>query len=197
MDKKTFAIIDKIANEHSHKVFGYLDQNDVKNEIWVICLEKIKEFDTSKGKLEHFLRSLVKNRMINRFKDITKTVKSPCPNCPLYRPDETPDCSMFGEDKHLCEKWTKYQVLVKSRNSLLNPTEQKIEIPIDLDISNRAYLDEIKDKVAKFIDPKFKMDFNQFVSGGRISTQKMKKLKKEIFRILNNNLVQLGVFKKN
>jgi hypothetical protein len=184
MDKKTFEVINRIAKEHSGKTFGYLNSEDLKNEIWVICLEKLKEFDEDKGKLEHFLRSSVKNRLINRFKDITKTVKSPCLNCPLYRRDEELNCSQYGLDKHLCDKWAKYQVLVKSRNSLLNSAEQKIEIPINLDLSNKTYVAEIKTKVEKYIDDKYKMDFKQFISGGRVSTQKMKKLKKEIFRIM-------------
>src|SRR5687767_13562075 len=103
MDPKIFEIIDRIAEEHSgpRKTFGYLNEDDLKNEIWAICLEKLKDFNEERGELEHFLRVLVKNRLVNRFKDITKSVRSPCPRCVYYDPDNSPsDCGKFGDDRH-------------------------------------------------------------------------------------------------
>lgn len=105
LDPKVFDIINRISHEHSHKTFGYLDENDLKNEIWIICLEKLKDFDPSRGYLEHFLRTSVKNRLVNRFKDITKSVRSPCPRCPFYRHKEEVDCVKFTDNKHQCNKW--------------------------------------------------------------------------------------------
>ena len=65
MDSKTFDIIERISNEHCFKTFGYLKEEDLRNEIWIICLEKLSDFNYDRGELEHFLRVSVKNRLIN------------------------------------------------------------------------------------------------------------------------------------
>src|SRR4051794_10250497 len=102
MDQKIHDLIERIAKEHSRNKFGYLSEEDLKNEIWVICLERIEEFDYTRGELEHYLRRAVKTRLINRFKDITKSVRCPCFRCPEFLRDQTPDCNKFGENKYKC-----------------------------------------------------------------------------------------------
>jgi hypothetical protein len=185
-----YDLIKKIADEHckSNKKFGYLSKTDIKNEIWVICLEKLKDFDSERGQLEHFLRVTVKNRLINKFKDITKSVRSPCPRCPYFDPGESPsDCARFGDDRHLCSKWHNYELSVQSRNSLLNASEQQIERETKFSTLSKIYSDEIKRLILDNIDKNFAYDFNELISGGKISKQRLKKLKKEIFRILSEN----------
>jgi DNA-directed RNA polymerase specialized sigma24 family protein len=180
MDEYVFNIIDKISNEHCGKKFGYLDENDLKNEIWIICLEKLPDFNEDRGNLEHFLRVTVKNRLINRFKDITKTVKSPCHRCPYFDSGSKVDCARFGTEKDKCDKWRNYQLSLESRNSLLNATEEKIERVSSDNTINKMITDEMKIKLEKVIDRQYLHDFNLLVSGGKLSKQKLKKLKKEI-----------------
>lgn len=186
MDQKTFDIIERISREHSHKTFGYLDEGDLRNEIWTICLEKLPDFDYERGELEHFLRVAVKNRLVNRFKDITKSVRSPCPRCPFYRPDETPDCGKCGDEKHLCSKWRKYQLSIESRNSLLNASEPQCERATSDNVLNRIAGSEIKEIIFKKIDPSYRHDLTQLISGGKISKQRLKRLKREITRIIDD-----------
>lgn len=185
MDERTFDIINRIANEHSGKIFGYLTKEDLKNEIWAICLDKIKDFDYERGELEHFLRVSVKNRLVNRFKDITKSVRSPCPRCPFYDPKDSPSgCAKFGDDKHLCTKWRNFQLSTDSRNSLLNAAEPQFERKSSDNILNKVLAKEIKEKLLEKIDSGFKRDLEQLISGSKISKQRMKKLKYEILKIL-------------
>lgn len=184
MDKKVEDIIFRISNEHSHKKFGYLTEEDLKNEIWVICLEKLKDFDYSRGELEHFLRVSVHNRLVNKFKEITKSVRPPCPRCRFFKEGEFPDCGKFGENKDYCDKWRAYQISIESRNSLLNAAEDKVERKEDQYISDRIAAHEIKDLVSKYIGRSYRNDFNRMVAGEKISKQRLKKLKVEIYRIL-------------
>lgn len=199
MDEKTFKIINKIAEEHSksNKPFGYLDRNDLKNEIWLICLDKLKDFNTERGELEHFLRVSVKNRLVNRYKDITKSVRSPCPRCPFYNPDgKVPsDCEKFGDNRHECTKWRNYQRSVESRNSLLNPCEQQGERSTKYGGHNIIMAGEIEKLVRSKIDRNYLRDLDQLVSGGKISKQRLKKLQKEINRIVDQerNTIPLTV----
>ena len=188
MTKKIFNIIDKISREHNKKTFGYLNKDDLKNEIWVICLEMIKEYDKSKGELEHFLRVGVKNRLINRFKDITKSVRSPCPRCEFFRESGDPDsCKKFHLERELCSKWKNYKMSTDSRNSLLNAAEQQYERFSGENLVNNIISSELKNFIESKINIKFLHDFRELISGSKISKKKMAKLKVEINNLLNEN----------
>ncbi len=195
LNEKEFEIIDRIANEHCKKTFGYLEKNDLKNEIWVICLTAITEFDPIKGKLENFLRRTVKTRLINRFKEVTKSVKLPCIRCEFYDKKGIPDCKAFGLEKTLCDKWNNYSLSVESRNSLLNASEPSFEREIEGTSLKLIMSEEIKTHLITRISKKFLGDFNRLVSGGKLSKQRMKKLRREIDGVLNptEKLVQIKV----
>jgi len=184
-DPKVFEIINKIAESHSGKKFGYLSKDDLKNEIWVICLDKLKDFDYEKGELEHFLRVSVKNRLVNRFKEMTKSVRSPCPRCPFFDPEALGECNKFGLNKYGCSKYRNFQLSTDSRNSLLNASEQKFERNSTDNILNHVAASELKDKLIGKINKRFEQDLNRLINGEKLSKQKTKKLKVEILRVLN------------
>ena len=186
MNEEVFKIIKRISEEHCRKTFGYLDEDDLKNEIWLICLEKLADYNDERGELENFLRVSVKNRLVNRFKDITKSVRSPCPRCEFYDKGNSPsDCSKFGHDRHLCKKWNNYQLSIESRNSLLNASEQQEERADSENMINSIEARELQVLVAGKVDKAFEHDLQLLVSGGKISKQRLKKLKKEIARVLS------------
>lgn len=75
-EKELTAIIEKVANNHDHKTFGFYTKGDIHQEIWIIVLEKLAEFDVKKTKtgnigksLEHWLNSVVSKRLINLYRD--------------------------------------------------------------------------------------------------------------------------------
>lgn len=199
IEQKVFDIIERISKDHSHKVFGYLTEDDLRNEIWVIALSKLKDYDYTQGKLENWMRRVVKNRLINRFKDMTKSVKCPCHKCPEYLKGKLPDCRMFGENKMECDKWQNYSLSVESRNSLLNASEESVERRNESVSLKKVMSDEVRGYLESRIEEKFKRDFKELISGGKLSKQKLKKLKMEIQRILleQEGLFQLKVGGKN
>lgn len=184
-DPKIFEIINKIAESHCNKKFGYLSKEDLKNEIWVICLDKLKDFDYDKGELEHFLRVSVKNRLVNRFKEMTKSVRSPCPRCPFFNLEAEGECNKFGFEKYQCDKYRNFQLSTDSRNSLLNASEPKFERHASDNILNHVSASEIKERLIGKIDKRFDQDLKRLISGEKLSKQKTKKLKVEILRVLN------------
>ncbi len=195
LDQTTFDLISKIAEDHSHKTFGYLSQEDLRSEIWVICLNLIKNYDYSRGPLENYLRRSVKNRLINKFKDITKSVRRPCGRCEFNDDNKNPHCQKFGQDKYECDKWRNYELSVKSRNSLLNASESSIERERNSSALDSVVSDELKQFLAKNISPKYKRDLEELFDSGKLSKQRMKKLKREIAMILatRNQFVQIKV----
>lgn len=67
---------EKVARNHSHKVFGYYTNDDIHQEVWIIILDRLNDFDASKvvttnikKGLENFLNSVVSKRLINLYRD--------------------------------------------------------------------------------------------------------------------------------
>lgn len=188
-NKKIVDLINKIVKDHSNynRTFGYLDKKDLENEIWVICLDILKDYKKSRGELENFLRVAVKTRLINKFKDITKSVKIPCLVCPFYNPSKKDigmECTQFGKDKHLCDKWNEYRLSVQSRNNLLNATEQKMERKTESGVLDEMVFSEYKDRIMDCLNEYMKKDFLKLVNNQKLSRQKFKKLKKEVIRVV-------------
>lgn len=184
LDKKTFEMIDRISKEHCNNVFGYLNKDDLKNEIWIICLERLKFFKGKRGKLEHFLRVTVKNRLINRFKDVTKSVRSPCPRCEFYKENRVQPCTRYNDAKDQCKKWQNYQLSIVSRNSLLNSAEQQQERCLSDNILTKLSANEMKEIVRKNLPIEYKHDFEKLERGEKICQQDMKKLRTVIYDLL-------------
>ena len=188
-------MISKIAREHRNKTFGFLDEEDIEQEIWSICLEKIDTFKSDSGdqsipdeeKLEHYLRSIVSNRLVNRFKKITKSVRSPCPKCPYYKPDENPSCGAFGEEYMSCDKYRNYQLSVESRNSLLVSVDSSQDRSDDYNLMDHLAGKEIIECVEKHISQELLYDFKSVMRRQKVPKHRMEKLKKEILRILEDN----------
>ena len=185
LTEEEFETIQRIAEEHSNKTFGYLDKDDLKGEIWVICLEKLDTYSTDKGRLENYLRVLVRNRLINRFKDLTKSVVSPCPKCPFYAPNKAPgDCSEFGHDKYNCDKWRNYKLSTESRNSLLNAVEPQVERDTGSVALDKLTADEVVLIAGSGLNRKYQKDLMDLKAGNKISNQRRKRLKREVAKVL-------------
>lgn len=79
-----YRIFDKVAKNHRNKAFGIYDEDDIEQEVWLICGAVIHLFKPSRRKiknmesaLENWLNSVVSNRLINFHRD--KFVGKPKP----------------------------------------------------------------------------------------------------------------------
>lgn len=121
-------LIEKIAKSQSHRPFGYLDEEDLVDEIWLICLEALPEWCTHKGPKENFLRRTVANRLKNRYREVVKYVNP------------------SNKSK---EEWDK---LMESRNDLLKVrgevTDQYHELDLLEEIITEETIQEIKDELS-------------------------------------------------
>lgn len=184
MNQKDLDLIHRIAEEHSNRVFGYLTKEDLVSEIWEICLNAMPEFNKDLGPLEHFLRRTVKNRLINRFKDVTKSVRSPCSRCPHYNKGEKVECGLYRNNKNLCRKWRNYQAAIQSRNTLLNVVGYSTDIA-----AHKTGIDVVDDSdLAKFlldnIGDKLRGDLVKLMEGRKITKAKLVQIQQKIKYIL-------------
>lgn len=100
LSQEEFLTIEKIANRFCNKTFSYHEKDDIKQEVWVICLEAISKFNANKSTatLETFLFSVVKNELATAYNKLFKRVSPPlkCRSC-----DEA--C------KSQCKSWANYK----------------------------------------------------------------------------------------
>lgn len=184
ISKKTEALILKLSHEHNHRIFGYLTKDDLAGEICLICLNAVSSYKKTMGPLENFLRATIKNRLINKFKDVTKSLKKPCVRCPYFDLDSPSQCAKFGDNRHECDKWQKYQLSINSRNSLLNATEDQKERSYEDDGLTRMLSNEIKVLLTEKLGKDYIYDFNKLIKLEDLPKQRFRKLKREIKRIL-------------
>jgi hypothetical protein len=71
-----YDVIDKVAKNHRNKSFSCYTTDDIEQQVWVIALEKLDEFDQSRCKesnvkkaLEHWLNTVISNRLSNFYRD--------------------------------------------------------------------------------------------------------------------------------
>lgn len=193
-------LITRISKEHSYNTFGYLDSEDLEGEIWRICLEVLPDFNKDEGHLEHFLRVSVKNRLVNKFKEITKSVRSPCTRCPYYDKESgESDCARYDnagtqkeptQERNQCDKWKNYQMSIVSRNSLLNPVEYKIEQEISDDAANKLIAKEFLDIIMSNVDEQDKKDIESLMSGSHVPKNKVQKLRQIVSQIVEEKGLQ-------
>lgn len=69
-------VITKVAANHRNKGFDIYSAQDIEQEVWIIALKQIGEFDLKKCKckdirqsLEHWLNTIVSRRLINLHRD--------------------------------------------------------------------------------------------------------------------------------
>lgn len=69
-------VIQKVAENHRNKSFDIYSSADIEQEVWIIALKKLPEFDIDKCKyadieksFEHWLNTVVSNRLKNLHRD--------------------------------------------------------------------------------------------------------------------------------
>lgn len=69
-------MIEKVVKNHKNKTFDIFSEEDLANEIWIICLNAIESFDTTKVKasnplqsLENYLNSVLYRRLANLYRN--------------------------------------------------------------------------------------------------------------------------------
>ena len=92
-EQEIYEVIAKVAKNHRAKKFGSYSSEDIEQEVWIIALEKMPDFELDKvlvkdpqKKLEHWLNTVVSNRLKNFYRDkhvvpskYSKTITSPNP----------------------------------------------------------------------------------------------------------------------
>ena len=174
--QEDFELFSNIAQTQC-KPFGYLDQYDVQNEVWVILLEVRETYKAKHGPKENYYRRCVKNRMANRYAEVTKIVRKPKEENVHYHVDNYELNQYFPEDRLRKEKIDfEHQNELQRRNDLTTPRELAKE---QREIKSPQPLVVDQDKLEKFSAPS-QFIVKKLLEGSKISFEEQFILNKEI-----------------
>jgi len=160
-------------------------------------LEVLDRHNEDDGKLEHYLRASVKKRMVNRFKEITKSVKCPCLGCDFFKKKsqgKNTDCKKIKSagtikeptyERRECSKWKNYEIAVDSRNSLLNPLENLVEGIQDDIVVSELIKDEMLENFRQYMSASIYSMLERYLNGENISKEMVNKIREECKDVLS------------
>lgn len=69
-------VIHKVAKNHRNKDFGYFTKEDIEQEVWLIALDRMGDFQPKRGtqkdekkSFEHWINCVVSNRLKNLYRN--------------------------------------------------------------------------------------------------------------------------------
>ena len=198
-EQEVLAAIDKVANVLGPKFrFGYHSNDDMKQYAKLEAIKGIGVFDASKGKLETFLWTHVRNRLSNLKRDQFERIDKPCLNCPLnaydpYCETSYSECTEYN-DKMNCDLYASWF----KRNS----AKKKIMVPIEMSHVNDEHENNMKveDDISSKLDqavvirlldekipPTHRKTWVKIQNGSKVSKADYAKLASVIKDILETN----------
>ena len=111
-----FEMMNKYCRKYS---FGYVSQEDVSQEIYLICSDIYSKYDKSRGPLRNFMEKSLRNRLRNFKRDWYFRPTPPCitNQCHKFNPDlSISDLKCrFG-----CKKYIKHQDVIRRKMNIMN-----------------------------------------------------------------------------
>ncbi|MHC4300611.1 MAG: hypothetical protein ACYS7Y_25325 [Planctomycetota bacterium] len=176
-EEQTLAAITKALDGLvSSFAFGYYDSDDLRQEGFIMAVEKIlPKFDPDHPKqcaLENFLRLSLKRQFLNLVRNKFHRHAPPCLKCKEYRENGEPQCLMF-DDNNECPKWLGWYNRNQSKRSLVEPgdvTKVTHVVPLyDQDVCSRLSHQEIIDHVSERIPLGVRADYCRFLEGAKLN----------------------------
>lgn len=172
MNHEEQQIIGDVANTIAHNfTFGYYEVDDIKQEIWIMCLEALPKFDESRGaSLKTFLLVHCKNRLISLKRNKMSRITLPClDKCPLWN-DEAQKCSKYN-NRNNCKDYSRWKATLNDKHTIFALSElDDTEAYYDTDILEDLHQEELLSYIDENIPAKYRNNYLQFIEGGKLST---------------------------
>lgn len=192
-EKEITQAIRKISQRLASKFkFGYFTDEDIEQEVAIICIEAVKSYD-GKRPLENYLWSCTKNRLCNLKRNKYERLDKPCLKCPLYDPKKlcsTSECSEY-EEKTDCKIYRDWLTRNSCKKTLMNSSgiEGEGNNPAETEEQNYEKLDReaIEDLIDRELPATMREDYVRFKFGLRINRIKSELIFAEIKAICIRN----------
>lgn len=129
--------------------FGYYDADDIKQEAWIEAIKGLENYDESR-KLDSFLYTHIKNRLINLKRNKFKRPNSPCKYC-----HGQPENHTTHKDNKHCKKYKRWLVRNTAKQNLMAPKPIINVSPAQFISKNLDNIEdrEIFDRIEAHLDP--------------------------------------------
>lgn len=184
--------------------FGYYDKEDIAQEGRIYGLEALQRYKPGLGSLDTFLKSHIKNRLLNLRRDKLVRVQVPCQNCEYYTNPNTntnpnpntntttdPELSCLQyPDKASCERWNLWSIRNITKRSLMEPSYEDMGSLVEdkyVDVSESYCQSELVQIVDSNLPISMRKDFRKILEGATVPKFRHTKLLTEIKEILSRN----------
>lgn len=165
--------IDGVAEAKARKVknIGWLDEEDIKQEVRLKCFLILDRYDPSMSDLTTFLSRCADNRLRDIRRSIVYKHNKPCFRCPLWdraaAVEGRHDCAGFS-NKMECDKFAKHEQYVQAKISASRPVnidDANVEDgTFDDVVENAEMIEYVRSKLAPpllpFLDALVRSNFN-------------------------------------
>ena len=173
-------MMDEIAEKYyGQLVCGYITVDDAKQEIRMLCLKAMEDYDKTKGTT---LRTWFVNKVLSRSKNFKRDrffrLENPCKSCPFF--DIWEDGCHSEEREFGCQKVADYNLRVDRSISLAKNASFPDELPHGSDnvlsgLIAKEKIDEIREVIRR-ADESLVDDLEVLMTGGNINRFKKKKI---------------------
>lgn len=178
-EEEVVKIITNILNDIADKyTFGIYEKEDIKQEGFIIGLDRLKYFTNNKGELENFLRVSIISRLKNFKRDNYINIDRPCSKCDIFNIN--------------CEKCKKRRQNQTNKLNLLNPIDIHSVVEEKKTSYEGCLLDslemiELVDKINKELPVEFREDYLRLKEGLSVPKARRERIEQLITEIVENH----------
>jgi RNA polymerase sigma factor (sigma-70 family) len=158
--------------------FGYYDIEDIKQEGFIFAYDVVDKFDPSRGSLNNFLTTRIKNMLINLRRDKLTRKQSPCLNCQKCEDER---------DKLNCMKYMKWKLRNNAKQNLMECTDYEFDISDDTPLLSDMMKKELVQLIDRELPVELRSDYKKLIEGNKLSKCKHIRLVNMIKDILKEN----------
>lgn len=190
------AIIERIAKNKArfHKKIGYLDADDIAQEVRIKCWAALEKYDPAKNQsdVEPFLWVCAENRIRDLRRSIVYNHNKPCFRCPFWNEVAAQsgmhDCFVYSY-KYDCDKYSKHERFVQLKLALSHPSDIEHLDPNNLGLYEEIDIMSIHDFIKKSLPSGMLPHFSVYCSGN----YSMDVLPKSVSRTLSKHLQNIYI----
>jgi hypothetical protein len=191
-EEEVLAAINKVVNTLAPLFkFGYYGLDDIRQEGSLEAIKALSKFSPTytnrpislTSKLEAFLFSHVRNRLINLRRDKLGRNSPPCCGCPAHKNSV---CRAFSKDEISdCPKIIKWRARNEVKKNLVENYES-IDASDNLSSSDSVLRSEFIAIIDKHLHVSLRGDYRRLIEGNKLSKRRKQKLMDAIKEILGD-----------
>ena len=192
-------IVDNIASKLCDRFkFGYYDRDDIKQECYILAMDAIQRYDTSRP-LPNFLWSHIYKRLCTLKRDKYFRLEKPCDKCPLDAYVKNTDMCTAFEHKTDCKPYARWYDNNSNKQNIMNPIgisyvndEQEQNMRDNHQVVSNVSNNEIFEIIERAISLSMRKYWLQQKAGIKISKKNYDLLMDEINVILEEHNIDVS-----